>query len=159
MPKTLRKPDLLNGWDVKEAMGLLMGEQLGSGIDRNVYECPLNPEHWVLKVDHGHDFANVAEFNMWSVAAPWDCSVFFAPCVEISPCGTLLIQERTTPLTDAQFKELKKMRVPWWFTDFKRSNWGMLNGKFVCHDYSRTLFNRDIACFIDKVKMQRPKWH
>ena len=66
---------------------------------------------------------------------------WLAPCVSISPCGSVLIQRRTLPVTKAQLPS----KVPAWLTDFKLANWGMLDGKVVCHDYSNNLLMNPVT--------------
>lgn len=119
-----------------DLLRLILGEELGIGVNRRVYVNKLD-EDTVVKVelDPGRLFQNVAEWRVWEdvvendYARPW-----LAPCREISPSGVFLIQERTTPIAPADFPD----RVPNWLSDLKTSNWGMLLGRPVCHDYGLT---------------------
>ena len=68
-------------------------------------------------------------WNDWS--ADKEMKSWLAPCEAISPCGTVLLQGRTQPIP----KEHYPKRLPKFFTDTKRSNFGLLEGRIVCHDY------------------------
>ena len=115
----------------------MIGKELGSGMNREVYEYGGNPQFVVkIEVNPNGYFQNVMEYNFWDAVrdAP-DMLKWIAPCVRISPHGNYLIQERTMPVT---LKELQKKlpKVPTYLSDFKEPNWGRLpNGRIVCHDY------------------------
>ncbi|ABF63541.1 hypothetical protein TM1040_0808 [Ruegeria sp. TM1040] len=109
---------------------MLCGEMLGSGAAREVFECAYDPS-LVVKIENAAgSFQNIAEWQMW-----WDAqhiphaAEWLAPCVSISPCGIVLIQKRTTPAK--RYPE----KLPAWLTDTKRTNYGMIGKRFVCHDY------------------------
>ncbi|MCK5639710.1 MAG: hypothetical protein KAJ19_02895, partial [Gammaproteobacteria bacterium] len=72
---------------------------------------------------------------------------WFAPCVEISSCGIVLVQHKTKPLTKLP------TYVPSFFNDLKTNNWGELNGRPVCHDYGIMPMFR-----IKSAKMVKAKW-
>lgn len=126
-----------NAFIHKEAFRLLVkGDALGSGIGRQVFACALHPD-WVVKVEEGSgSFQNTAEWFLWDrVKDVADIAKWFAPCLYISPCGGVLLQSRTQPLPKEQYPA----RVPAFLTDLKYSNYGLLNGQFVCHDYGTHL--------------------
>lgn len=127
-----------------------IGKELGRGMSRAVYACTFNPE-WVVKVEEWADsFQNVAEWLIWSRAKNTPLAKWFAPCHFISPNGTVLIQSRTVPARPHEYVD----RIPAFFTDFKRANYGMIGKRFVCHDYGTSLV-------IDNgltTKMRKPKW-
>lgn len=111
---------------------LACGEWLGGGVGRGVYECRFNPGV-VFKIElPSQSFQNVAEWEAWSELKYLKLAIrkWFAPCLSISPCGIVMAQARTTPLVG----ELPK-RLPEFFTDVKRSNFGMYHGQVVAHDY------------------------
>ena len=109
---------------------LCVGKKLGEGIGREVYEWLPNSKY-VIKVEmQSKSFQNVIEWeSWWSVSYTKKIAKWFAPCQFISPCGTILIQHKTTPAS----KYPKKL--PAFLTDFKKTNYGMIGNKFVCHDY------------------------
>jgi hypothetical protein len=116
----------------RELIGLMLGQELGAGISRTVYECSLDPK-FVVKVEPGGgQFQNVAEWEIWNALSGTEAAKWLAPCRTISSCGSVLIQARTQPL---RRHELPK-HMPLWLTDFKQQNYGRLNGRLVCHDYA-----------------------
>jgi hypothetical protein len=133
----------------EEAFNLLCGEKLGAGISREVFACALLPGY-VVKVETDRErFQNIIEWETWNIVQGTDASRWFAECKWISPNGKLLIQERTRPAGPLDYPE----RIPIWFTDTKRTNWGMARSKkkdgsdgrewLVCHDYGTSLMLQD----------------
>lgn len=115
----------------KEAFWLLADRLVGSGIDRQVYTSRLLPD-CVIKVEEGsRSFQNVIEWETWQWVKDTAFKRWFAPCRFISPCGLVLVMERTTEPAIRQYPD----KMPVFLTDFKRPNYGMLNGRLVCHDY------------------------
>ena len=120
----------------EDAFNLLCGERIGVGVSREVFVCTLIPG-WVVKVETDQSVhQNILEWEVWKDVMDTSASRWFAECKWISPNGMILIQERTRPPGDAELLP----RVPIWFTDIKRANWGMAktNGRkeyLVCHDY------------------------
>lgn len=116
-----------------EFVDLFLGEQLGAGIHRTVYEHRLDPK-LVIKVETtARTFANIHEWQVWEevVYAP-KARVWFAPCRWISHSGSILIQERTQPITRLPAE------LPNFLTDIKVQNYGRLRGRVVAHDYGYT---------------------
>ena len=84
----------------------------------------------VIKIAYEKDVSfNVNEYETWQAVVHTEHSKWFAPVISMSKCGKLLIQKRTEPIT------IPPEKIPAYMTDVKLSNWGMLNGKPVCHDY------------------------
>lgn len=106
-----------------------LGNVLGSGVAREVYECAHDPQFVVKMENVAQSFQNVAEWYVWFDIKDTKWKKWFAPCQRISPCGTVLIQEKTEPI------DVLPKKVPSFFTDLKRDNWGLLDGQPVCHDY------------------------
>jgi len=126
-----------------------VGDQIGKGTERLVYEFRLNKD-LVIKIDTGGNFANVSEWDVWNnVKDDKVLSQFLAPCRNISSCGRILLQERTKPviLNDVP------LEIPDFFSDVKIQNWGWLNKRVVCHDYANHTF---FSC--QKVKFKKPHW-
>ena len=116
----------------KEFADLMLGERLGGGVARDVYELAYPPEGCAAVVkfeDVAKSFQNIIEWQVWGdvVGTKWE--KWFAPCGSIGNAGVVLIQRQTKPLGD-----LPK-RIPSFFTDLKAINWGEYEGRPVCHDY------------------------
>ena len=125
----------------EDSYNLLCGNKIGQGISRIVFNCRLLPDY-VVKVEENSDrFQNILEWTIWQDVVGTPASRWFAECKWISPNGRILIQEKTRPPASHEFLE----KIPVWFTDNKKSNWGMAkankDGKdfLVCHDYGVSL--------------------
>lgn len=115
---------------------LMCGEVLGHGRARTVYASKLDPTLVIKFEDGSGDFENIMEWETWSELSEYrPAAKWLAPCVDISPCGSVLLMRRTTPLSPDQYPK----RIPNFLTDMKYTNFGMLDGRLVCHDYGRTL--------------------
>lgn len=147
---------------VRESLDLLCGRLLGQGIGRAVYELRFDPTR-VIKIESaGGSFQNVTEWQTWQNLAHTDYAKFLAPCDDISSSGIALIQKRVRPLPSKADEQaagvrslLARCRVPDFLTDFKRENYGILDGRIVCCDYgSNLLLNHGaFAC-----KLGKPEW-
>lgn len=114
---------------------LVADKKIGSGIAREVWSMSLNRD-FVMKIESGAEsFQNVAEWETWQKVKYTAYARWFAPCIKISSCGTILIQKRTSPV----LKTMLPAKVPSFFTDLKKENWGMIGNRHVCHDYGITL--------------------
>ena len=119
---------------MEDAFNMLCGDLIGEGLHRKVFECKIRPD-LVVKVEEDtlRYFANVREMNFWcdhennKKVAPW-----LAPCEFLSPDGRVLLQKRCSP---ARREDAPDM-IPSFFDDTKISNFGILDGKFVCVDYA-----------------------
>ena len=117
-----------------ETLRLLVGKKIGSGAYRVVYECNLNPK-LVVKIERNErDFANVSEWEIWKQLSDTPLAKWFAPCRYVSPCGTVLLQDKTKPIHEDEIGDLPKL-VPSIMGDLHYKNWGRINGRVVCHDY------------------------
>lgn len=114
---------------------LFTKEQLGQGSARAVYSCSIRPDLVIKFEDSSGSFQNIIEWETWRRVQGTKFEEFFAPCEQISPCGTVLLQKRTTPVE----RDAYPKRLPRFLTDLKRSNYGRLDGRFVCHDYGTNL--------------------
>ncbi|WP_328186936.1 hypothetical protein [Marinobacter sp. OP 3.4] len=108
---------------------MLTGEQLGAGMSRTVYDWSLI-KNAVVKFEQPDFYQNVNEWQTWSRIQETDLAKWFAPCLDISPCGRVLIQAKTKPL-DGKLPD----QLPAFFTDTKAANFGIYKGRVVCHDY------------------------
>lgn len=114
--------------------GTVLGAELGRGVGRAVYAYELDATKVVKVEDTAQSFQNVVEWEAWRVVKDTHLAKWFAPCHHISPNGSILIQERTTPIVRFPAK------VPSFFTDLKLANFGKLPGRpFVSHDYGSIL--------------------
>lgn len=115
----------------RDFMELFLGRKLGQGMSRSVYVCRQDEEH-VLKIElSAGRFQNVIEWEVWETVKETKYKKWFAPCVAISPCGTILIQKRAEQLPKNQYPK----KIPAFFRDIKYQNFGMINKQFVCLDY------------------------
>lgn len=114
---------------LRDWMNMACGKQIGSGVGRNVFVYDLNPA-FVIKVE-ANGFQNVIEWEWWQSVGTTRYARWFAPCRHISPTGTILLMERTLPAPRSKFPK----KMPVFLGDFKYSNYGLLHGHLVCHDY------------------------
>lgn len=120
-----------------ELFDLFVGEKLGNGIARDVYAHAYDPDLVIKFEASKRSFSNVVEWELWNRVQDTAAAKWFAPCEYISPCGAILIQKRTKPVSHS---ELPK-RIPHFFTDLKAPNWGRLGDRIVCHDYGLHLMH------------------
>jgi hypothetical protein len=115
---------------------LLLGDRLGAGQFREVYAHATDPSLVVkLELSNSKAFSNAMEWELWQeVQYCPDIARWFAPCVDISHSGSVLIQKRTKPIT-----KLPAM-LPNLFTDLKPANFGRYKGNVVAHDYANNRF-------------------
>ncbi len=119
----------------KDFLDIFLGQQIGFGCFREVYECNTDPSV-VIKVEYKSvSFNNIFEWDTWQKLRYTVHHKWLSPCRFISPCGRILIQDKTEPVS---YKELPKF-LPVFLTDIKKENFGMLDGKIVCHDYGSNL--------------------
>lgn len=139
----------------RDLFGLVVGSFLGSGVSREVYEFTLD-ESLVVKFEEGsRSFSNVAEWELWrEVCKAPKFAKWFAPCVSISPCGTILLQKRCQVFTSVSDPKLPK-KIPRHFTDCKISNWGLYKGVPVCLDYGVNL----VATYGLTHSLKNPNWY
>jgi hypothetical protein len=111
---------------------LAVGERLGGGQDREVYEWRADPR-FIVKFEVGaRSFQNVVEWETWKRVQDHPARSWFAPCHSISDNGSILVMHRTTPLGPTDRLPTK---VPVFLTDLKRENFGRIDKRIVCHDY------------------------
>ena len=123
----------------EDAFNLFCGRLIGEGIHRKVYECRIDPT-LVVKVEqpeHWTSFANMCEMKFWGFHADYKpVADWLAPCHYLSPNGQVLLQQKCDPWTGPLPE-----KVPSFLTDLKRENFGNLDGRLVCVDYSSTIMN------------------
>lgn len=120
---------------LEEFLDCVVDQCIDNGASRRVYSTPLQFEgkDVVIKVETG-DMANsqnIEEIRVWEelVGTRWEG--WLAPIFKHSRDGRVLIMQKTQPVIMATLPD----RVPRFFTDCKRTNFGTIEGRTVCHDY------------------------
>jgi hypothetical protein len=119
----------------EDAFDLLCGDLLGRGVHRKVFACKLLPA-LVVKVEYDElrYFANFREQAFWDEHQDYPrVAEWLAPCEFLSPDGRVLLQRRVDPLPAGY---AMPEQLPHFLPDHKRENYGLLDGRFVCVDYS-----------------------
>lgn len=135
----------------RDFASLFCGAPLGEGIGRETYVLATDPAK-VVKIERGAgSFQNVLEWETWNELSETKYARYLAPCHWISPSGIVLVQTRVAPLTP----EYEDVRLPEFLCDFKRSNYGVLDGRVVCCDYGTNLLINHGAY---ASKRRKPDW-
>ena len=141
----------LSGKDVNSIIKDICGKKVSSGTYRDVYEVK-GSKRYVIKVERNMSegqFANVTEWRNYIDNKDWYLlKRYLVPCCAINETGQVLIQRRVSQ-KGMTLKDMPK-KIPNLFTDTKIENWGLIDGEFVCCDYS---FLRNV-----EFKMVKPKW-
>lgn len=136
-------------------LSLFVGRRLGKGAYRRVYDLKIADETLVIKLEYcGTEFCNITEWKVWNEVKDTPLEEWFAPCEDIDLLGLALIQKKTKPFdSEKEFRDAVLQTrdgvLPTFFDDVHYGNFGMLDGKVVCHDYG---FNNFLS---EAVKM---KW-
>ena len=133
-----------------DLLSLFIGERIGKGSTREVYEHYSDPSLVIKIEDNAHSFCNVTEHIVWERLEFSTVGKFLAPIEHISVCGSVVLQKRTTPIGD---KKLPK-KLPKFFTDLKKENWGIYGNRVVCHDYGHVF----TKLFDFKTYKEPPEW-
>lgn len=140
---------------LRELANLFCGALLGQGQDRDTYAHALDPK-LVIKVERSAgSFQNVIEWETWKQIDGTPYARWFAPCHAISSCGVALVMTRVAELPPKGDPLLRGLMMPSFFTDFKRSNYGVLKGRVVACDYGITLAMNNVAY---TSKLERVRW-
>lgn len=126
--------DHLGPMVLNDLLRMHVGRPIGRGQYRDVFE---HLDHrYVIKLENrSRSFCNVIEFELWHASAGTKLRRWLAPCIDISPNGGWLLQGRTTPLPGGKLPA----NVPSVLADLKPDNWGIYEGRVVCHDYGNNL--------------------
>jgi hypothetical protein len=114
----------------QDALRFICGDKISEGQYRAVFDCDLF-KGYVVKVSYT-PFANITEFEVWQAVKGTPHAKWFAPCLNISPCGHFLIQKKVRAISD---KDKLPKKLPNVFTDIKKTNFGFIGKQLVCHDY------------------------
>lgn len=129
-------------WQEADLVDLVAGEQLGAGAYRKTYVFRHDPTCVIKRSTRDHHGHNILEYHFWdAIQSDKELSKWFAPCVRISDLGLWLIQKRTEIIS----KEQLPKKVPYILTDLKRENWGLYEGRPVCHDYGNIIIRAATA--------------
>lgn len=135
-----------------QLLRMVLGEELGQGMGRVVFDCGINPRY-VVKIENGiGSHQNVMEWELWESLKETSYARWLAPCERISIDGGFLLQRKTEPLPE----KMRPKRLPAWLCDLKPENFGLLEGRVVCHDYGTThihLTEKGVT-----KRMQTAKW-
>lgn len=115
----------------------ICGDMLGWGCNRVVFEYKPN-KRMVVKLERDASKANTIEWHYWQMVKETHWAKWFAPCHEISACGSLLIQEKARLLKPGEGPD----KIPYFFTDTKYQNYGWIKGQLVCVDYATCLLSQ-----------------
>lgn len=98
-------------------------EFIGQGANRKVY----GGDGFVVKINRkGNE--NIKEWENWLKIKGTEWEKCFCPCLEYN---THLVMLRAEEISDVGW-----FYVPSWLDDCKRENFGILDGRMVCLDYS-----------------------
>lgn len=131
---------------------LFIGKQLGYGMSRHVYEMEHSPSYVIKWEAEGKDFQNALEWRVWQAVKDFPkYARWFAPCLDISPNGVWLIQEKVKLIPKNKYPK----KLPDYLGDTKYMNFGLLAGKVVACDYGTPSFAR---LFSFNSKMTKTEW-
>ena len=138
-----------NGPGARDALELLLGEQLGSGVSRITFRSRMNRAH-VVKIECGYSGQNQMEQTVWLHAYGTPAAKWLAPCHDLSPWGAVLIQDYCEPLPI----HMRPDKIPAWAADTDERNWALLDGRPVIVDYGHVGLHRALA----SKAMRAPRW-
>lgn len=109
-----------------------LGDYIGGGEYRLVFDFdPVSGS--VIKFCNADDCqSNWTEYSIWQSVKDTKNAKWFCPVIDISPCGRFLIMEKARAIKEDE--NLPK-KLPNFFTDIKRSNFGFIGDRLVCTDY------------------------
>lgn len=135
-------------WVYEDAFNTFAGELLGEGIHRKVFAHRQDPT-LVIKVEQGAGcFSNIGEWDAWMCWGDAPQGRWLAPCVALSPRGSVLLQRRVQPLRPEELPA----QLPSFLTDTKAANFGMYQGRVVCCDYGSLITSLNS-------RMRKVHWH
>lgn len=119
----------------RELFWTIADKKIGEGWTREVFDSKVLPNCVIKVEDASGRFQNVQEWDIWQKVVGTPYSRWFAECKWISPSGSILIMEKTRTPAPHEYPDL----VPSFFTDMKRTNFGMSGKWLVAHDYGVNL--------------------
>jgi hypothetical protein len=115
----------------EDLKSLVTGKLLGVGIHRKTFIYAPD-KTLVIKCALEAPNINVLEDEVWLMVKNTKIAKWFAPCVAISHCGMFLLQKRAEVRPKSAYPKM----IPSFFGDCKYSNFGWIDGQFVCVDYA-----------------------
>lgn len=131
--------------DTNGLFEFMAGREIGRGDHRTVYAFKPNT-NLVLKYEHNPGRCNAMEYEFFRAAIGSEAEKWLAPVIDISPCSRWLLMARTEPVLNYPD------RIPVFLNDMNRANYGLYEGRFVCHDYGSAPF------FSHQTKMKKAEW-
>lgn len=130
---------------------LVVGDWLGRGQNREVYQLNLNDDYVIKHEARGRDFQNQAEWRVWEAVKHTDLEKWFAPCHSISLNGHWLVQRKV------EFPDRSKYpaKLPDFFGDTKYNNFGLYEGRWVACDYGYPSYD---WFFSRHTRLVKTKW-
>jgi len=122
--------------DFSGLIEIAKGPFIGKGDYRTVWQCRLNSKY-VLKYEHNLAYCNVTEHLAWDTYRGTKLEKWLAPVVWMSADTRWLVMYKTLPPYEWP------VDVPRFFNDMSQKNYGVLDGRFVCHDYGSAPFSSD----------------
>src|SRR6267154_323177 len=99
----------------QDLLSLVVGDVISVGSTRTVYRATEASK--VVKFETiERRFQNIMEWETWQIVKDTKYKLWFAPCVDISPCGTILVQKFCRDLEDRELLD----EIPAFFADVKR---------------------------------------
>ncbi len=121
-------PEIITG-----LASMIIGNFIGEGEYRRVYEHSVD-ETLVVKIQNNNYFSNIIEWEIWNIVKGTEHEKWFAPCTLLSYNGKILFQTKVEPINKYN-EHLIPDKIPYYFSDIKRSNFGFIGEQLVCHDY------------------------
>lgn len=132
---------------MQDMVRFCFGDFINRGEYRLVFDWKFRP-NTVVKFCRAEDCqSNWNEYSVWQAVKNTKNAKWFAPVVDISPCGRFLLMEKAVAVEHGD--KLPKM-LPNFFTDIKPSNFGFINGILVCTDYQFITRAIDLAFVTNK---------
>jgi hypothetical protein len=127
---------------------LMCDEVIGRGQGRTVYSSKVLPNSVIKVEENARSFQNIIEWETWEQLKNTVYAKWLAPCEHISANGAVLVMAKTKPLHKLPSE------MPTFLDDFKPENYGIYNGRPVCHDYGINVVKLDRL----NIRMRKVKW-
>lgn len=121
----------LDAQQFSDLQALVLGQCLGAGISRTTYVYRPDPQYVIKHENKMGWHQNIAEYEVWDWVRGSKMERWFAPVIDMSPCGVWLVMARCEPLRK---QDLPK-KLPAFMLDIQQTNFGLYRGKVVARDY------------------------
>lgn len=135
----------------RDFLDAMCDREIGHGMSRVVFSLRHAPDKVVKIESYAHFHYNVLEGSVWGDLSDTPLAKWLAPVHYLSACGSVMVQSRTTP-PPPTYKWPEK--IPIFFTDTKKGNFGLIGRKLVCHDYAINRMDRYGA----SMRMVKAEW-